>query len=178
MTRAHLKQLLEVIANNQLDNGLVNNYWSEYLWFGTKSRYGKGHFDNDEVTFKSGDTGWGPRFRDSVTNQSPAAARYGWVLAQTMMSECYLEGYGSRDLRLLSELYINWLCRDEMYNFNFYEHPESCGEEGLRGPLDQADDALRHMYDAVCRDEVLAGIFIVERGYRKGKDAWVRKIFK
>ena len=34
------------------------------------------------------------------------------------------------------------------------------------------------MYDAVCRDEVLAGIFIVERGYRKGKDAWVRKIFK
>ena len=65
-----------------------------------------------------------------------------------------------------------------MYNFNFYEHPESCGEEGLRGPLDQADDALRHMYDAVCRDEVLAGIFIVERGYRKGKDAWVRKIFK
>ena len=59
-----------------------------------------------------------------------------------------------------------------MYNFNFYEHPESCGEEGLRGPT-TGDDALRHMYDAVCRDEVLAGIFIVERGYRKGRQGRV-----
>ena len=70
------------------------------------------------------------------------------------------------------------MCRDEMVQFTFYEHPESCGEEGLRGPLAQADAALRHMYDAVCRDEVLAGIFIIERGYRKGNDAWERKIFK
>ena len=54
----------------------------------------------------------------------------------------------------------------------FYEHPDSCGEEGLRGPGDQADDALRRMYDAVRGDAVLARIFSIGRGYRKGSDEW------
>ena len=31
----------------------------------------------------------------------------------------------------------------------FFEHRDSCGEEGLRGPMRQADGALRRMYDAV-----------------------------
>ena len=60
-----------------------------------------------------------------------------------MRSECYmyLEGYGSRDLRGLSELLICWACRDKLDEYGFYEDP-SCGEEGLRGPLGQAEDAL------------------------------------
>ena len=176
MTRHHLRHLLKVFAENQLDDELINNYWCNYMWFGTESRY-KNHpfengknrtFLNNEATFKSGDSIEGPRFRSSVTLQSPAAARYGGDIAKTMRSECYFEGYGCRLLRILSELYINWLCRDEMSAYMFYEHPASCGEEGLRGPLEQADDALRHMYDAVCRGEFLAGIFSIECVRRRG----------
>ena len=99
-----------------------------------------------------------------------------------MRSECYmyLEGYGSRDLRGLSELLICWACRDKLDEYGFYEDP-SCGEEGLRGPLGEAEDALRHMhmhmcmcmYDAVRGDDVLEGS--IEKGYRKG-NKWERKI--
>ena len=93
-----------------------------------------------------------------------------------MRSECYmyLEGYGSRDLRGLSELLICWACRDKLDEYGFYEDP-SCGEEGLRGPLGEAEDALRHMcmcmYDAVRGDDVLEGS--IEKGYRKG-NKWER----
>ena len=99
-----------------------------------------------------------------------------------MRSECYmyLEGYGSRDLRGLSELLICWACRDKLDEYGFYEDP-SCREEGLRGPLGEAEDALRHMhmhmcmcmYDAVRGDDVLEGS--IEKGYRKG-NKWERKI--
>ena len=68
-----------------------------------------------------------------------------------MRSECYmyLEGYGSRDLRGLSELLICWACRDKLDEYGFYEDP-SCREEGLRGPLGEAEDALRHMHMHMC----------------------------
>ena len=99
-----------------------------------------------------------------------------------MRSECYmyLEGYGSRDLRGLSELLICWACRDKLDEYGFYED-SSCREEGLRGPLGEAEDALRHMhmhmcmcmYDAVRGDDVLEGS--IEKGYRKG-NKWERKI--
>ena len=65
-----------------------------------------------------------------------------------------------------------------------HDDPDAFAEAAAALLLDEqrwarsSDAALRHMYDAVCRDEVLAGIFIIERGYRKGKDAWERKIFK
>jgi hypothetical protein len=59
-----------------------------------------------------------------------------------------------------------------MRDHGFFEHRESCGEEGLRGPGDQADDALRGMYDAVRCDAVLARIFSIGQGYRMGSDGW------
>ena len=37
----------------------------------------------------------------------------------------------------------------------------------LRGPLDQAEDALRSMYDAVRGDAVLARIFSLPQGQRR-----------
>ena len=177
MTLDNLRALLKVVADNQVDDNLVNNYWCWYAWFGRWSRYGEGLFDNDEVSWKAGDTFYGPRFRSSVTNQSPAAARYGSTLAETMISECYLEAYGCRGLRGLSELYLCWACRDELSEYGFYEDP-SCGQEGLRGPLDKAEVALRRMYDVVRGDDVLAGIFSIERGYREGDSEWRREIFK
>ena len=39
-------------------------------------------------------------------------------------------------------------------------------------PLDRAEDALRSMYDAVRGDAVLARIFSIGQGYRKGGDEW------
>ena len=167
-----LKELLKATADNQPADLQANNRWCEYMWHGTESRYGRGTFDNAEVSFKSSDTFRGPRFRHTVTLQSPAAARYGGTIASTMLSECYFEAYGSRDTRVLSELYINWLCRDLMRHHGFYEHSPSCGEEGLRGPGDQADDALRRMYDAVRGDAVLARIFSIGQGCRMGSDEW------
>ena len=177
MTLENLRVLLKVVADNQVDDNLVNNYWCWYAWFGCWSRYGEGRFDNDEVSWKAGDTFYGPRFRSSVANQSPAAARYGGKLAKTMISECYLEAYGCRGLRGLSELYLCWACRDELDDYGFYED-RSCGQEGLRGPLDKAEDALRRMYDVVRGDDVLAGIFSIEQGYREGDSKWEREIFK
>jgi hypothetical protein len=172
MTLLDLKELLTATADNQPADLQANNLWCEYMWFGSESRYSMGTFDNAEVSFKSGDTFRGPRFRDTVKLQSPAAARYGGTIASTMKSECYFEAYGSRDTRVLSELYINWLCRDLMRDHGFFEHRESCGEEGLRGPMRQADGALRRMYDAVRCDAVLARIFSVGQGCRMGSDGW------
>jgi hypothetical protein len=173
MTLLDLRELLTATADNQPADLQANNRWSEYMWFGTESRYGMGTFDNAEVSFKSGDTFRGPRFRHTVTLQSPAAARYGGTIAKTMQSECYFEAYGSRDTRVLSELYINWLCRDQMREHHgFFEHRDSCGEEGLRGPMRQADGALRRMYDAVRGDAVLARIFSIGQGCRMGSDGW------
>ena len=172
MTLLDLKELLTATADNQPADLQANNLWCEYMWFGSESRYSMGTFDNAEVSFKSGDTFRGPRFRDTVKLQSPAAARYGGTIASTMKSECYFEAYGSRDTRVLSELYINWLCRDLMRDHGFFEHRESCGEEGLRGPMRQADGALRRMYDAVRCDAVLARIFSIGQGCRMGSDGW------
>jgi hypothetical protein len=173
MTLLNLRELLKATADNQPADLQANNRWSEYMWHGTESRYGRGTFNNAEVSFKSGDTFHGPRFRHTVTLQSPAAARYGGTIARTMQSECYFEAYGSRDTRVLSELYINWLCRDQMREHHgFFEHRDSCGEEGLRGPGDQADGALRRMYDAVRGDAVLARIFSIGQGCRMGSDEW------
>ena len=94
-----LKELLKATADNQPADLQANNLWCEYMWFGSESRYSMGTFDNAEVSFKSGDTFRGPRFRHTVTLQSPAAARYGGTIARTMQSECYFEAYGSRDTR-------------------------------------------------------------------------------
>ena len=95
-----------------------------------------------------------------------------------MISECYLEAYGCRGLRGLSELYLCWACREELDEYGFYEDKSSCGQEGLRGPLDKAKVALRRMYDVVRGDDVLAGIFSIEQGYREGDSEWEREIFK
>ena len=64
-----------------------------------------------------------------------------------------------------------------MDEYGFYED-RSCGQEGLRGPLDKAKVALRRMYDVVRDDDVLAGIFSIEQGYREGDSEWEREIFK
>ena len=60
---------------------------------------------------------------------------------------------------------MGWACRDELDEYGFYED-RSCGQEGLCGPLDKAEDALRRMYDVgvVRGDDVLAGIFSIEQG--------------
>ena len=172
MTLDILKDLLTAMAKAEasLPRG-VKNYWSEYLYVSPKPRYARGAFSEHDCCFKSGDTYHAPGDKGPAS-KSPLLLRYSRTAVKSMTGQCYFVGFGSRATRVLSEVYINWLCRDELRDAGFRVDTSTCGDEGLRGPLKGAEDKLRRMYEVVLADEVLGDIFSHGHGHREGSHAW------
>uniref|UniRef100_A0A7S3SH93 Uncharacterized protein n=1 Tax=Emiliania huxleyi TaxID=2903 RepID=A0A7S3SH93_EMIHU len=172
VSRADLVEVLEALLEHQppQDAGLDAGF-TAYAFYSLFSRRSKSDpptlFEDGFAELKAGDTKWGHRWGNPrVTNQDATAARYTQRMYSRMPSNLAMEARGSRPLRVLSEVLLVWLAEDVATDFGFRTSPPT-GEEGLLGPVANAEAALAELAAEVGRCPALRSLFR-ERWLRTG----------
>ena len=145
--------------------------WSAYAFWSRFSRYTGEKFSEDgtDAENKRGDTKHGDRSGQAgVTLERPEQKRYGSAHSARMEGSFYMLAYGTRVVRVLSEVVFNWLGSEVDADFGFRDSPLHTGEEGRLGPADKAHQSLVALSEAVAKCPVLSTIF--PKGGR-----WIRK---
>jgi hypothetical protein len=141
-----------------------------------ESRHGKGAFPHaDHVGLKVGDTKKTGRFGvANVKLESPVAARYGGSMYRNHIdAEWFVTGYGTRALRVATELLANWTAMDTVATDGFFTS-EHTGDEGYYGPasLTEASRVIERVFTTLHRSTVFQNVFqINESGFRSSATA-------
>ena len=175
VTYQDLETLQTVLVDHPVEDEQSNAFYTLYGMVHDKSRYKPfGQFEPGYIAMKFGDTYKHARFGAAhVKLESPVAWRYGGLVYESVRSEFFLTGYGTRAVRVLSEVMVSWLASGAV--LPFFVPSQITGEEGFLGKasMAQAEDALKTVRVALYNSATWMEIFGVERGFCTSGGTWV-----